>query len=401
MSEFSTRTQNVNPVAEFIPEENYLNTLHNRLEQIQQASTHYQTLMLEPAASYEDIVRAYTNILHILYPASHLRDALSHHSIFEVEKAFRKVSLAFSFLVEPGKRAEYDTVLSTLQSPSEALTEPASASLASTDHSLLTEEHNVALRTADSGKLQKNHSQRTGSSEALSPGKHSDAAPSTAGSNRRRNQRSPISVTVQVTGYGRNKVKWVEQTQSLDVSRTGLSVALHKPIRTGTILHITMPVLEKFRPQGYTGAELSLYVLVRRIEPAKKGIRTVALEFIGNQPPPGFNERPWAVFKPRSWAGLERRRTPRLNRQERVRLEYYNEGFELVMKEDTSTEDVSTTGMRILARFVPDEFEFVKVNCLDRDFHCLAVVRARFLEKDGLERLSIQFLNKAKSRLGA
>ena len=164
-------------------------------------------------------------------------------------------------------------------------------------------------------------------------------------------------------------------------------------------MRISLPLPERFRPQGYTGANFNSYILVRRVDPPLNGVRIVAAEFIGDQPPPGYTERPWAVFKPKSWSGQERRRSRRQEHREKVRLEYYNTAFHLIMKEDTLTEDVSDSGMRVVARFVPDDFEFVKVICLERSFESLAIVRSRFLTKDGLERLSIQFLSREKSRL--
>jgi hypothetical protein len=222
---------------------------------------------------------------------------------------------------------------------------------------------------------------------------------SVTSSNRRRNQRVNSWLPVKVAGTGRNFEKWVEQTESLDVSKTGVSFALRRRVRSGNILKISLPLPEKFRPQNNGKVNFNSYVLVRRVDPPAKGMRTVAVEFIGHQPPPGYEERPWAVFKPKSWSGQERRRVKREDRREKVRLEYYNTAFNLIMKEDTLSENVSDTGMRVVARFVPDEFEFVKVICLERPFESLAVVRSRFLTGDGCERLSLYFLNREKSRL--
>ena len=393
MTEFPTQTPSNNHTQQSYVLENYFSELSKKLEEIGKATTHYQTLMLSQSASYEEVVTAYKTVVSLLYPADDLRNALPNKSLSEIEKAFRKVSAAFSTLVEMEKRVAYDKVLLSMYT----VTAPPASETAQPQPLKANQATNPSVQQNEPALT--THAEKASGHDTGALLQAMDLAFSVTSSNRRRNQRSSSSLPVKIGGTGRNFEKWVEESESLDVSKTGVSFSLKRRVRSGNILKISLPLPEKFRPQGYTKTTFNSYALVRRVDPPSKGMRTVAVEFIGNQPPPGYEERPWAVFKPKSWSGQERRREKRKECREKVRLEYYNTAFHLIMKEDTMTENVGDAGMRVAARFVPDEFEFIKVICLERTFENLAIVRSRFLTKDGMERLSIQFLNREKSRL--
>jgi hypothetical protein len=400
MTEFPTQTQTNGYTQQTYLSESYISELNERLNEIDKATTHYQTLALGQSASYEDVVKAYKAVISLLYPADELRSSLSGSSLREIEKAFRKASSAFSTLVESEKRTAYDNLLMSMYAATPALDAgpPMPNAEAQESPGALVQTNDSGLSTGQ-GVTAPRESGRNQTAMASGPLPALDMAFSVTSSNRRRNQRVHSSLPVKVAGTGRNFEKWVEQTESIDVSKTGVSFTLRRRVRSGTVLKVSLPLPEKFRPHGNAKVNFNSYVLVRRVDPPAKGIRIVAVEFIGHQPPPGYEERPWAVFKPKSWSGHERRRVKREDRREKVRLEYYNTAFNLIMKEDTLTENVSESGMRVVARFVPDEFEFIKVICLERPFESLAVVRSRFLTRDGMERLSLHFVNREKSRL--
>jgi hypothetical protein len=129
------------------------------------------------------------------------------------------------------------------------------------------------------------------------------------------------------------------------------------------------------------------------VEPPREGAREVSLEFLGEHPPAGFLDKPWAKFRTKNWNGSERRRAPRIKRAERVRIEYLSEAMQLVSSEEAETENVSRTGLRIAVKAVPSEFAVVRVTCAARNFRALAAARNRFVAKDGIERLCVQFLD--------
>jgi hypothetical protein len=122
-------------------------------------------------------------------------------------------------------------------------------------------------------------------------------------------------------------------------------------------------------------------------------MREVGLEFLGEHPPSGFLERPWAVFR-KAWGGGERRRAPRVPRTEIVTVEYFSESMELIASEVARTENVGRSGLRIAVSAAPVEFDLVGVSCELHGFDALAAVRNRFSAKDALERLCVQFIDK-------
>jgi hypothetical protein len=122
-------------------------------------------------------------------------------------------------------------------------------------------------------------------------------------------------------------------------------------------------------------------------------MREVGLEFLGEHPPSGFLERPWAVFR-KAWGGGERRRAPRVARTEIVTVEYFSESMKLIASEVARTENVGRSGLRLAVRAAPVEFDLVGVSCELYGFDALAAVRNRFSAKDALERLCVQFIDK-------
>jgi len=122
------------------------------------------------------------------------------------------------------------------------------------------------------------------------------------------------------------------------------------------------------------------------------GSRVVGVEFLGEQPPPGFIEKPWASFRPLEWAGRDRRLEPRRQTSSPVVVEYLDESMRVVKDEKARMENVSDSGMRVVVRSAPPEFDLVKVGDIDNSFKSMAAVRNRFVDSDGLERLCLKLI---------
>lgn len=385
--------------------------LSRLLSRIESSTTHYEMLGLEPAAAYERLLQAYQDALAILYPAYHLRIGADEKLLEKMDAAFSKLSWAFSILANFKKRADYHRYVlasakptqaaattadkkntnSTLQAINEARkttgTHPAISQVLSSDQP-------TSAKRSASKEIALNANQTSGTKAA-----YSEFSGSVKDDNRRRSQRFKLKIPARVAGFDRVGNKWHEMTQSIDVSRTGVTLRLRKRVRQNTILYITLPLPAKLRSHGFTDSSFNTYVLVRRVEPPKNGERIVALEFIGEHPPSGFLEKPWATFRPSKWGGQERRRKQRENRVEKIRVEYFNDAFAMLGSEETFTENLSSTGMRLVVKEAPFEFDLVRVIGLSRKFETLAAIRNRYLAKDGTERLCLHFLNSSQQSL--
>jgi len=222
-----------------------------------------------------------------------------------------------------------------------------------------------------------------------------ESARKATNNNRRRTDRFKLAIPARVAGVdGKADSKWSEMTETLDISRTGVRLRLNRPVRYGMVFYLSLPLPPKLRSHGFADASYNVYALVRRIEPPKKGVRIIGLEFIGEHPPPGYLEKPWATFRTKRWAGNERRRAPRIERAEAVRIEYISAAMPSTIREEVMTENVSRTGLRVIVRAAPLEFDLLRITSTSRHFDGLAMLRNRFQGKDGLERLCLQFLDK-------
>ena len=180
--------------------------------------------------------------------------------------------------------------------------------------------------------------------------------------------------------------------ETVDVGRTGMTLRMRKRVHPGGVLYLTLPMPTKLRSHGYSDPHYCVYALVRRVEPPLEGVREVSLEVLGEHPPAGYLEKPWAGFRTRRRDATERRRSPRVDRIESIRIEYLNEAGQFIASEDTRTVNVSRTGLCMMVKAAPAEFDIVRVICAVHGFEALAAARNRFVAKDGIERLSVQFL---------
>jgi hypothetical protein len=295
-----------------------------------------------------------------------------------IERAFNKTSQAYSVLASFNRRKEYDAALHSIANKTQSLD---AAKTAPFESAVKTSSLQSA-RPGEDNLLNRAESPRDAYRELVKD------------DNRRRCDRFKLAVPARVTGYDRKSGKWHEMTETLDVSRTGLTLRLRRRVRHGMVLYITLPLPTKLRSHGYTDPGYNVYALVRRVEPPKKGLRVVGFEFLGEHPPAGYLERPWAVFRTKKWVGTERRRASRIERSELVRLEFLTESMESLAREETRTENLSRKGFRVAVKAAPMEFDIVRVLCPGRNFECLAALRNRFVGKDGRERLCLQLIDK-------
>ena len=345
----------------------YFLDLDRLLARIEGATTHYQILGVGRDVAREQIDHAFRETLAMLYPPYQISATLPAAMLARIERAFNKVAQAFSALASFARRRDYDTVLSSIATPAPAPTPPPQV-------------EPQALSIAQ---------------EAKPRAAYVESARKATNNNRRRTDRFKLAIPARVAGVdGTADKKWSEITETLDISRTGVRLRLNRPVRYGMVLYLSLPLPPKLRSHGFADAGYNVYALVRRIEPPKKGVRIIGLEFIGEHPPPGYLEKPWATFRTKRWAGNERRRAPRIERAEAVRIEYISAAMPSTVREEVMTENVSRTGLRVIVRAAPLEFDLLRITSTSRHFDGLAMLRNRFQGKDGLERLCLQFLDK-------
>jgi hypothetical protein len=365
------------------PTTKQLNLYHLGLEQlierVERSSSHYESLGVEPSATHEEIRLAYLHSLTLLYPPYAVAATLHPEMLPRIERAFTKVSWAFSILASRPKRTGYERILAAKLESDEKASKTASTGAS-------TKAARQPLRSADQAI-----STRGGTAHQTVYAEN--AKPLTA-SNRRRADRLKVHLPVRISGSDREAGKWNEMSKTVDISRTGVTIQMRKLVKHGTVLYVTLPFPSKLRAHGFSDPSYNVYALVRRVGAAKNGVRVVALEFLGEHPPIGYLEKPWAIFRTATWAGSERRRARRKAQLERVMLEYITGGMQVLARETARTENVSSSGARILVSNPPQEFDLVRVTCSKLKFDSLATVSNRYFGMDGFERLCVQFINR-------
>ena len=364
------------------------------LERVERASTHYQALGLERSATNEQIIIAYHNTVRLLHPSYYkVRAAVPDEMLVRIDRIFGKVSQAMFVLTTPHKRIEYDeTLRRTVHSPGRIIlgklpdvSEPAtSAPEIKSAADGATQKSEVKPAAPDAIEISVNHNERPVFTKLAGEGKES---------NRRRCDRFNLHVPILVAGYDGADGKWQEIAKTIDVSRLGVAVRMRKRIRHGSVLHVTLPLPLKLRSHGFAEPGYNMYAIVRRVELPKDGIRVVGLEFIGKNPPAGYLYKPWATFRTQKWPGADRRMDPREDRAEPVVIEYLHESMESLGRTVAVTENISRGGARVCVKSSPPEFDLVKITNVDRTFDSLAFVRNHYIDKDGFDRLCLQFVN--------
>jgi len=219
-------------------------------------------------------------------------------------------------------------------------------------------------------------------------------------SERRRNPRMGLSVTVRVQGHDPDGTPWEEMTATDDASYGGASFALKHAHGVGQVLSLSLPLPRNFRRYDLTETSYKIFALVRNTRTNTDGKRTAGVMFVGRVPPKGYDARPGGRYRlpddPLSETAAargERRHRERL--QIFVNLRLRRVGASGTMEEQTVTENVSRGGARVFTTLPVSAGESLTVADLDGRVATEAVVRHVFVGPDRVTRLNLQFPNLA------
>ncbi len=219
-------------------------------------------------------------------------------------------------------------------------------------------------------------------------------------SERRRDQRMDMNVTVRVLGHDPDGTAWEEMTATDDASYGGASFPLRHAHGVGQVLLLSAPLPRNFRRYDLSETSYKSYALVRNSRSAEDDIRVVGVMFLGRVPPKGFESKPGGRYRlptdPRAASAPvaeapagERRRHERL--QLFVNLRLKRTGVSGVMEEQTVTENLSHGGARVFTTLPIARGETITVTDLEDTVASDAVVRNVYVGPDRVTRLNLQF----------
>ncbi|HWX40611.1 MAG TPA: PilZ domain-containing protein [Blastocatellia bacterium] len=346
----------------------YLVEIEKLLTRVERATNHYQVLSVGEMSTGEEIRLAHQWAMTLLNPGHcGIAGALPAETDARIRRAIEKTNIAVAAVMRKANSGGGPTATESTKLP-------------------------VGKKTPESNAT-------AGASNTLN-NTQSANGPScedwnrAMNDNRRRVPRIKLAIPARVTGYN-SRAKWNEMTQTIDVSRLGVALKIQTRVRHGLVIHLSMPFPVKLRNHGHADSTYNVYAIVRQIEPARGSSRIVRLEFLGKEPPRGYFDKPWASFRTTNRSGAKRRREPRVNRTEPVRIEYLNESLVCIEKSTAMTVDLSRTGARIRLKSTPPEFDFVRITSLNHAFESLAIARNRYTGDDGFECLSLRFIENA------
>ena len=358
----------------------YLQEIERLLERVESSATHYHVLGVPRAATGKEITLAYRKAVTLLNPSYYgISLSIPDEIGMRIDLAFSKVAHAYSVLVSVAKRLEYDGLVEP-RPEGEVPEAPELQCRQITPQR--TEETSIITLDSRTAAFDPGAEQEGGFAEVI------DSSPE----DRRRAERYDLELPVYVTGHERIAGEWHEIARTVDVSGTGVTIAMRRRVRHQTLLHLALPLPMELRGHRHSEPSYSVYALVRRVEPIREDSKLVALEFIGEHPPAGYIQKPWVTYRTK-WSGEERRQEPRIERAETLTIDCLNESMQTVRQMVAVTENISPGGARIYLKGAPLEFDMVRVANLSRTFESLAMVCNRYMDKDGFERLCLSFLN--------
>ena len=369
----------------------YFLDLEGVLDRVDTATTYYQALGVERTDGQEKIKSSFHQLLNLLFPPYAFGRSIPIEINPRIERAFQKASLAFAVLASFAKRKEYDSALQSLANRPPVAENKQASPGAKSPHPRL----DSTSPAADSpGSTPVDTGRNLNLSMPKQRGVYTESHNAKSNDNRRRCERFKLKIPARVTGHDRRIGKWHEMTETVEVSRTGVLLRLRKQIKPGTVLYLTFPLPSKLRAHGFAEQSYNVYGFVRRVEPPRKGVRSVGVEFIGEHPPSGFLDKPWSVFRPKQWGGRDRRRPDRHEQIEHITIDYFDESMHSLGREKAKTENISRTGLRIFGTTAPAEFDLVMISCARLNFQAMAALRNRYVGKDRLERICVQLVDK-------
>jgi hypothetical protein len=215
------------------------------------------------------------------------------------------------------------------------------------------------------------------------------------GAERRKHRRVPMKLPVRVQGRDADGTAWEEMATCEDASSGGVGLRLSRTVVLGQVLHLSLPLPQRFRQYDLTDPSYRVYTLVRNVRPVSEGGLRIGLVFLGKHPPRGAESLPGGLFlMPGDPTPVERRRFARHVARLSLRLAAENAPGGVAAEERTITDDVSLWGAQVMARTLPVvKGAILHVQEIDGEFRTRAEVRNISIGPDGHPRLNLLFLD--------
>ena len=215
------------------------------------------------------------------------------------------------------------------------------------------------------------------------------------GAERRRQRRVPMRLPVRVQGREPDGTTWEEMSFCEDASAGGVGLLLKRSVVLGQVLHLSLPLPQRFRQYDLTDPSYRTYTLVRNVRPSPGGGVRVGVVFLGKSPPRGAHALPGELFlMPGDPTPVERRKFQRHYIRLSLKLGAEQAPGGVAVEERSVAEDVGAWGVQVRATTLPVvKGAILQVEEIDGEFKTRAEVRNVSIGADGQPRLSLLFLD--------
>jgi len=223
-------------------------------------------------------------------------------------------------------------------------------------------------------------------------------------------ERLPLQLPVRVRGRETPTFEWTEVTRLSNVTPFGAGFTLQHPTEKGRLLHMTIPMPRQLRVFDHIEDQYRIWAVVRYIKTSivdKKTVFEVGVAFIGKRPPASYEKEPWkrydvtnTTFQAAKSAEellipfTDQRTSTRHNIAVDMRLEIVNESGEVIEREQTVTENISSKGATLFTTLEIPLGRFVRLTSDQYKITAHAAIRSRTTGADGVPRIHVEFIDK-------
>ena len=223
-------------------------------------------------------------------------------------------------------------------------------------------------------------------------------------------ERLPLTLPVRVRGRDTATFEWSEVTRLSNVTPFGAGFTLRHPTERGRLLHMTIPMPRQLRVFDHIEDQYRVWAVVRYIKTSiveKQTVFDVGVAFIGKRPPASYEKEPWkrydvtnTTFQAAKSAEellipfTDQRTSTRHNIAVDMRLEIVNESGEVIEREQTVTENISSKGATLFTTLEIPLGRFVRLTSDQYKITAHAAIRSRTTGADGVPRIHVEFIDK-------
>jgi hypothetical protein len=241
------------------------------------------------------------------------------------------------------------------------------------------------------------------------------------GKSRRIRDRLKLSLPVRVRGRESSEEEWTEVTRLLDVTPFGARFTIGRPTERGRLLYLVLPMPRQLRCYDHIEDQYRVWALVRHAQPLPSQAQAdlprfeVGVAFVGKRLPPSAERDPsklydvaeqtetgfWSLreLSDRAMTQEQRAYTERPETRHNIPVEVTVEVFDAQGKisatETTVTENISHHGAAVFTTLGVERGGFVRLTSVQYQISVLAAVRGRSKGGGGVNRLHLEFVDRA------